>query len=153
VVGCNAMYQKDQGPGTRDAVGMCMCLCVDEDVNEDEAEEEDEDEDEEEGPVCLALRVKTGLDLYAGARLRRVRPFCCGGRIVSTEGGERGVTGMRGRASSHLGGLSRPVGGAWQMGCRLLTAVLRLEEQLRRPRVCTAASCPWGAGASLCGLG
>jgi hypothetical protein len=53
--------------------------CVDEDVNEEEAEEEEEEDDEEEGPVCLALRVKTGLDLYAGARLRRVRPFCCGG--------------------------------------------------------------------------
>jgi hypothetical protein len=26
VVGCNAMYQKDQGPGTRDAVGMYVCV-------------------------------------------------------------------------------------------------------------------------------
>jgi hypothetical protein len=71
---------------------MCV-LCVDEDVNEDEAEEEEEDddeaEDEEEGPVCLALRVKTGLDLYAGARLRRVRPFCCGGHGSSAPREER----------------------------------------------------------------
>jgi hypothetical protein len=72
-------------------------VCVDEDVNEDEAEEEEEDEDEEEededeeeeGPVCLALRVKTGLDLYAGARLRRVRPFCCGGHGLSAPREER----------------------------------------------------------------
>jgi hypothetical protein len=124
---------------------------VDKDVNEQEAEEE---EGEQEGPVCLALRVKNGArPLRWRATATSEGVLLRGTRIVSTEAAERGVTGMRGRASSHLGGLSRPVGGAWQMGCRLLTAVLRLEEQLRRPRVCTAASCPWGAGASLCGLG
>jgi hypothetical protein len=66
------MYQKDQGPGTRDAVGVCVWEkkreCVDAEVDEDVKKEEEEEEEEEEGPVRLALRVKNGA--FAAQRRR-----------------------------------------------------------------------------------